>query len=63
MFGLEFLLRVHSKENSKGKRKRKVQGNGLKDIRLILLNTRKGCFYDTHRRYYTNSEKHNYCIN
>ena len=28
---------------------------------MILLNKRKGC-YDTHRRYYTDSEKHNCCI-
>lgn len=45
------------------KTRRHNRGNGLKDIRLILLNKRKGCCYDTYRRYYTNSEKHNCCIN
>ena len=41
----------------------KIARNGLKDIRLILLNERKRCCYDTHRRYYANSEKYNRCIN
>ncbi len=33
------------------------------DIRSILLNNRKRCFYDDYRRYYANSEKYNCCIN
>ena len=34
----------------------------VKDIRLILLNKGKGD-YDAYRRYYTNSENYNCCIN